>query len=127
MKVFTIKNRQDFLKIQHSCKNAIKTKTILLLYKKTDEKRINFNTNINEFVRIGFSVSKRVSKLAVIRNKIKRLLRESIRKILNENSSIFTNFFDYEIIVKKEILNYNFQEISTDILSAFSTLKTQQK
>ena len=127
MKVFTIKNRQDFLKIQHSCKNAIKTKTVLLLYRKTDEKRINFNTNINEFVRIGFSVSKKISKLAVIRNKIKRLLRESIRKILSESSGIFINFFDYEIIVKKEILNHSFNEILSDILSAFNTLKTQQK
>ena len=123
MRIFTIKNRQDFLKIQNSCKNAIKTKTILLLHKKTDEKRINFNQNIKEFIRIGFSVSKKISKLAVIRNKIKRILRECIRKIAQENSDVFINFVDYEIIVKKEILNYSFQEISSDILSAFTILK----
>lgn len=127
MRVFTIKNRQDFLKIQNNCKNAIKTKTILLLYRKTDEKRINFNINIKEFIRVGFSVSKRISKLAVVRNKIKRILRESIKKISTENNNIFTNFFDYEIIVKKEILNYDFEEISSDILSAFINLKKTQK
>lgn len=60
--------------------------------------------------RFGFIVSTKISKKAAERNKIKRLLRESIKTFLSEikpgNDILF--------LVKKDILNKSFEEISKE-------------
>lgn len=67
----------------------------------------------NEYIRkAGFVVSKRVSKKAVLRNKLKRQLREIYRinkHILPENISIVT-------IAKPEIIGADYNEICKDYL-----------
>ncbi len=61
--------------------------------------------------RFGFIVGKRISKKAAIRNKIKRRLREIIRKNLDNIKSEF----DIVIWVKPVIADKNYQEIEQDI------------
>lgn len=67
----------------------------------------------NEYIRkAGFVVSKKVSKKAVLRNKLKRQLREIYRinkHILPENISIVT-------IAKPEIIEADYNEICKDYL-----------
>jgi ribonuclease P protein component len=60
-----------------------------------------------EQARIGFVVSKKVSKKAVIRNRVKRLLREAIRDDLNKIKSCS----DIVFFTKKGIEKKNFWEI----------------
>lgn len=66
-------------------------------------------------IRVGFVVSKKISKKAVIRNKIKRQLREIVRpKIKN-----FEQGVDLIIFTKPEILGKNFLEIKKAVDELF--------
>ena len=49
------------------------------------------------FARLGFAVSRRVSKKAVIRNRIKRQIRESFR---DQCKNAELSMFDYVVIAK---------------------------
>lgn len=68
--------------------------------------------NINRF---AFIVSRKISKKAVLRNKIKRRLREVIKK----NIPNLPQGFDFLIIAKPIIVNKNFREIEKDINEIF--------
>ncbi len=59
--------------------------------------------------RFGFIVSKKISKKAVVRNKVKRRLRESVRLKL-KNGSI-KNGFDAIILTRPPIVDKSFVEI----------------
>ncbi len=63
--------------------------------------------------KIGFIVSKDVSKKAVARNRIKRQLRE----IYRTNKDEFLNNAQYVVQARKVILDKTFAEIKTDFLS----------
>lgn len=60
--------------------------------------------------RVGIIVSNKVSKHAVVRNKIKRRIREIIRKHL-----VLLNGTDVIIIAKKTIVKVDFLNIQNDI------------
>lgn len=71
--------------------------------------------NLNR-TRFGFIVSKKVSKKAVVRNAVKRKLREQIRlRLIN-----FKKGFDMIIIAKKDISEKKSREISVVIEELFS-------
>ncbi len=48
-----------------------------------------YNPNDNRIIFYAAIISKKVAKKAVIRNRVKRLLRESIRQLYLEDSSFF--------------------------------------
>lgn len=62
-------------------------------------------------IRVGFVVSKRISKEAVIRNYKKRLLSEAIRPSLDELSG----GWDVVISARHSILNADLNAITHDI------------
>jgi ribonuclease P protein component len=70
-------------------------------------------------VRLGVLVSTKVSKKAVVRNKIKRQIREIIQKELPK----IKNGKDLIIIVFSQILDKNFAEIEEMITGALKKLK----
>ena len=47
--------------------------------------KVSFKKNLLDDSRLGIVVSKKISKSAVIRNKVKRILREAFRKSLIKN------------------------------------------
>ncbi|MEK7658342.1 MAG: ribonuclease P protein component [Patescibacteria group bacterium] len=74
-------------------------------------KAVKNNTDISRF---GFVVSQKVSKKAVIRNKIKRRLREIIKKDL----AVFKNGIDIVLIVFPNLNDKDFsetQKIASDL------------
>lgn len=92
--MLSLKKKKDFNK-------AYKGKTIAgkLIFLKAQKNNLDVS-------RFGFVVSSKISKKAVIRNKIKRRLREIVKD--------FKKGFDIIIIVKPEIINKTYQEIKND-------------
>lgn len=71
--------------------------------------------NTNDVFHFGFSVGKKIGN-AVTRNRIKRQLKN----ILDQNT--YQNNFNCIIIVRKGILNKDFQEMRKDLLDAVEKL-----
>lgn len=102
-----LKKREDFNNISKKG-NIIAGKLIFLKFLK----------NKLDFSRFGLIVSLKISKKAVIRNKIKRQLRS----IIKENFSNIKSGLDIIVITKPEIVNKNYQEIKNDFENLLKNL-----
>jgi ribonuclease P protein component len=69
------------------------------------------------FSRCGFTVSKHVDKSAVIRNRIKRRLKEAVR--LDPQAKVSTGM-DFVVVAKKESLTASFQMIRSELARALT-------
>ena len=76
--------------------------------------RVVYAPNELPFRRIGFAVSKKVGK-AVVRNRIKRLLREVFRR----NKDLFPPGCDLVFIPRREILRLGPEELARELARAF--------
>lgn len=93
-----------------------KSKDIEMVFKRgktLDNKLLFLKLRKNDLgnSRFGFAIGTKISKKAVIRNRLKRQLREIVRK----NLSDVKPGFDVIIIAKPEIINKNYQEIKNDL------------
>ena len=86
-KIDRLKKRSDFLRLQCDGKSWVSKHIIV---QKAPGK--------NGFIRTGITVSKKVSSLAVIRNRIKRRLREVARHVLPYHAQ---DNCDYVLIGRK--------------------------
>ena len=68
----------------------------------------------NSPTKIGFVVSKKIHKRAVKRNRIKRLMRESVRLIIKDNA-LNTNCMSLIFVASTKLLGKNFVEIDKAI------------
>lgn len=68
--------------------------------------------------RFGFIVSLKIAKKAVVRNKIKRRLRQVIKNNINK----IKPGFDMVITAKPEIVNKNYQEIKNELENELENL-----
>ncbi len=105
-----VKQNRDFRRTYARGASAADRGLILYMYNKKDREK-----------RFGFSVSKKVGK-AVVRNRVKRLLKEACRL----NLDAFPNGKDYVIIAKKEVVGEDFHTISTRILNLLQRLLRKQ-
>ena len=101
MKIISINENSDFKRLYYRGKSCVK-KRLVLYYKKN---RFTFN-------RLGITVSPKVGN-AVIRNRIKRLIKENYR--LTEN---LVQGYDIVIVARKCSCNSDFYEIGKDLESA---------
>lgn len=69
--------------------------------------------------QFGFIISKRISKRAVDRNRIKRYLSESVKRHGLENDKGWKIVF----LTKREILSKSFLEVDNEVIRVFSQLK----
>jgi len=80
---------------------------------KIDPEKYSRRKYSSEDLKIGFVVSKKLSKSAVIRNRIKRQMREVVRLFIQKNR-LKTGYF-LLISAKKEILDKEYKEIEKSI------------
>lgn len=125
IKVLNIKKSADFKRLSQS-KNKFFAKNLLILCNNTEEKYLFDNSkglNADNFCRVGFTVSKKISKLATKRNKAKRRLREAFKilsqKYCQENS-------DYSIIARPKIIDSDFSNIKRDMEFCLKNLKSKR-
>ncbi len=113
MKILQIKKSAEFRTISQKGKK-FHTKTITLLSSPTPEIYLQdklTQKNAKNFCRVGYTASKAVGN-AVVRNKVKRQLREIFPKLAMVYSK---NHFDYVVIARQEISKVDFEKISTDL------------
>lgn len=100
-KLVTLKKNKEFTFLYHRGKSC-STKLIVLIYFK----------NRYGGMRSGFSVSKKVGK-AVVRNKVRRRLKESMRALLQENTShVHANMI---FVARTPIVQASYSQIKKDM------------
>lgn len=73
--------------------------------------------------RFGFTVTKQIGK-AVIRNRIRRRLREAVRKL---HPSCTLPHYDYVLIARAPALTCDFAELTQDLSVAFNRVNRPPK
>jgi ribonuclease P protein component len=90
------------------------TKNIVMVISPTPDKNLGPNERLraNEFVRLVMVVSKNIHKKAVVRNVLRRRIREAFRSV---DKGLFENKHDYQIMVRQFIFNTNVATLVKDI------------
>lgn len=80
---------------------------------------LKFQINRGNVSRFGFIVSKRIDKRAVVRNRIKRVLRSCIER----NTGSIKKGYDFSFIIKNEAVGMNREELCRVVLDSFGQNK----
>jgi ribonuclease P protein component len=73
--------------------------------------------------KIGFVVSKKIHKRAVKRNRIKRLMRESLRLYIKSNPNFNRKYKSLIFVATSKLLEKDFNEINYSIKKLMSTVE----
>ena len=73
--------------------------------------------------KIGFVVSKKIHKRAVRRNRIKRLMRESLRLYIKKCSNFDTKYMSLIFVASTKLLDKNFAEVDKGIKKLMSIVE----
>ena len=114
MIILPIKSRLQIVKERENPKDVWTGKYVILIIAETPNKNkgpTQFYRSIN-FCRILPVVTKKFHKKAVIRNKYRRILKEAFRQI---DKTLLKNQHDYQLIIRKSIVEAKFISIIKDI------------
>ena len=103
-KIESIKKTRQFRNVYNRGVSFANKSLVLFVYKKKDRQS-----------RLGVSVSKKIGK-SVIRNRIKRLIKENIRLMANQ----IKPGFDLVFIVRLPAVNADFHQIRVSVASLLS-------
>jgi len=106
-KINIVKDSKDFEIAIHKGK----------LYKNNNYIIYVINNNKN-YYRFGISVGKKISNKAVIRNKLKRQLKN----IIDKNKNLYKNDKDYIIIMKRSCLEKSYQELENSFMDIINKI-----
>ena len=111
IKLLSLSKNQDFKSLLTGKK--ISNKYLTIFFK-------NLSNKSNNYLNIGFVTQKKLGN-AVIRNKIKRRLKNIMNQLL-EISKINFNY-SYLLIAKKSIINSKFADIKETIINDYKKIK----
>ena len=114
MVIQRLKRHFDFLEMRDTPLKAF-TRTFVLQMRKNNKNQTRF----------GFTISKKISKLAVERNRLRRQMREIVR--LNADITKQYPSHDFVLIARKEALNHSYQELERDFQYLLTHLETEIK
>ena len=77
----------------------------------------------NTPTKIGFVVSKKTHKRAVKRNRLKRLMRESLRLLIKSNENFDTKFMSLIFVGSSRLLDKNYTEINNSMQKLMDIIK----
>jgi len=72
---------------------------------------LRYQKNNNEGLRCGIVVAKKIDKRSTVRNRLKRIFSEALKKVLEEKNINF----DLVFFLKKESVGKNFFEIQKEM------------
>lgn len=102
MIILPIKSRQQIVRERGNPESVCTSGCIVLFTTPTPEKNLGPDAKhrANEFVRLCLVVSKKIHKKAVVRNKLRRRIKEAFKMV---NKTLFKNKYDYQIIARHSI------------------------
>ena len=74
---------------------------------------IYYKDKESKYYRFGISVGKKISNRAVVRNKLKR----QIKNIIDNNKNVYQNSKDYIIILKKSCLEETYSDLEKSFIN----------
>ena len=101
-----VKKKQDFRGVYTRGKTIV-GRSIVIYYKKSDH------------TKIGFSVSKKIGN-AVVRNRVKRILREICRK----NIELFLLNYKFIFIARPKIKGFSYQQVEKEIIGKLKEVES---
>ena len=111
VKIFSLSDNKDFLSLLNGKK--ISNKYLTIFFKKLSDKK-------SDKLNISFVTKKKIGN-AVIRNKIKRILRNIMNQITKTSKVKFE--YSYLIIVKQSINNAKFIDIKNTLIKEYNKIK----
>ena len=101
MTLVRIKRHLDFVEMREAPAKAF-TKSFVLQVRPNDKSE----------TRVGFTVSKKISKLAVVRNRLRRQMREIVRL----SQDVVTKYPSHDLILiaRNEALNRDYHQLEKD-------------
>ena len=114
MIILPIKSRQQIVKERNNPDFVCSSGCIILFKSRTPEKNLGPTSKYRstDFVRICIVVSKKIHLKAVVRNKLRRRIKEAFRNI---DKTLLENQHDYQIIAKHTIFYADFNTIKNDL------------
>ena len=104
-----VKESRDFQTIIEQGK-SVRNQNYIIYYKKNELSKYRF----------GLSVGKKIGN-AVTRNKYKRRLKS----IIDHHTNLYKNDFDYIIIVRKNCLDENYQELEESLIQLMNKINSK--
>ncbi len=84
---------------------------------------IKYAPNNDGVTKVGFIVSSKVDKKAVVRHRLTRRMREASRRLLDD----IRPGYSLLIIAKKAAIELSFEDLSKQLIFAFSQMKIYNK
>lgn len=114
MFILPIKSRRQVLSGRDNYERAYKGVYFLFIISQTPPKNAvqSKKYRATDFVRFLAIVSKKISRKAVIRNKLRRRIKEAFRLV---DKQLLQNKYDYQMIVRRSIFRASMQDIKEEI------------
>ena len=114
MFILPIKSRLQIIQGRENAESIWTGKGVIVFITKTPEKNATTSSKYRaeNFVRLLPIVSKKIHKRAVVRNKLRRRIKEAFRQI---DKNLLKNKYDYQILAKQAIFKSSVNDLIKDI------------